>query len=137
MAEKEYFVFIEGTMVEVSREVYEAYYRSVNHSEYLDKMEKRKGKVLFSDLDSEGIIGEEMIPDRSVNTEERAIMSVLADKLRYCITLLSEEDQALIHALYFLGFTEREYAKEVGLSQSAIHKRKQRSIKKLQKYFKK
>lgn len=137
MAEKEFFIYMEGTLVEVSREVYEAYYRSANHSEYLDKMERHKGKVLFSDLDSEGIIGEEMIPDQSVNIEERAIMSILADKLRYCITLLSEEDQALIHALYFLGFTEREYAEKMGLSQSAIHKRKQRTIKKLQKYFKK
>ena len=55
------------------------------------------------------------------------------DKLKYSLSLLSSEEQELIHAVFFDELTEREIAKRQGVSQNAIHKKKQRILEKIKK----
>ena len=48
---------------------------------------------------------------------------------------LTKEERDLIYALFFDEKTESEVAKSLGVSQQAIHKRKNRILKKLKNFF--
>jgi DNA-directed RNA polymerase specialized sigma subunit len=47
------------------------------------------------------------------------------------ISTLSDSEQALIKALFFKGMTERDYAKALGISKTALHARKVKVLGKL------
>lgn len=63
--------------------------------------------------------------------EEREEM----EELRRCLTLLSEDEQALIHALFADRLTEREYARRIGISQPRVSQLWSRIRGKLKKYL--
>ncbi len=46
-----------------AKEVYRAYYSIERHTRTLDEKDIRNGKVLYSDLDTDELLGEEMVPD--------------------------------------------------------------------------
>ncbi|MDE8333301.1 sigma factor-like helix-turn-helix DNA-binding protein [Erysipelothrix rhusiopathiae] len=48
------------------------------------------------------------------------------------LIFLNEEERDLINLLFFSGFTEREVARQKGVSQVAIHKQKHQILKKLE-----
>ena len=75
--------------------------------------------------------GTDYISDDTEDVAETVAHLLLLDKLRSIISMLSENEQELIQALFFQGMTEREYAKECGVSQVAIHKRKNKIMAKL------
>ena len=135
MAErKEYRIKVQGVLVEVTREVYLAYYSVERHARTLDEKDVRNGKVLYSALDTEETLGEEMIPDfGAARVEDVAIGNVLCEQLRQCLALLSEQDQDLIQALYFEGLTERQLSKRTGIPQRTINDRRNRAIARLKK----
>lgn len=138
MAErKEYRIKVQGALVEVTREVYLAYYSVERHTRTLDEKDVRNGKVLYSALDTEETLGEEMIPDfGAARVEDVAIGNVLCEKLRQCLALLPEQERELIQALYFEGLTEREYAQRIGISQKGINKRRHKIMDKLRAMMK-
>ena len=51
--------------------------------------------------------------------------------------MLSVEEREIIQMIFFEELTEREVAKKQGISQVAVHKRKQRILSKLKGYFEK
>lgn len=53
------------------------------------------------------------------------------EELYHGLSLLSADEQALIHSIYFLDMTERSLAKHRGISQAILHKRKDGILKKL------
>lgn len=137
MAErKEYRIKVQGVLVEVTREVYLAYYSIDRHTRTLDEKDVRNGKVLYSALDTEETLGEEMIPDSgAARVEDVAIGNILREKLRHCLTLLPEPERELIQALYFEGLTERQFSKRTGIPQRTINDRRNRAIARLKKMF--
>lgn len=68
--------------------------------------------------------------------EELAIQRLEAEQLHKAISCLSDDDQYLIHQLYFEERTERDLAKELKLSQKGINKRKSRSLSLLRELMK-
>lgn len=138
MAEKKFYLPAEGNLIEVSHEVYKAFYKLSDHENYLEKKDAKKGKILFSELDTDETVGEAMLPDiGAVSIEDLAIANIMSAKLKRCIALLPPTDQALIEAIFYDGLSERAYADLIGVSQNAVNKRKRRIIEKLQKFFKK
>ncbi|MDO4989613.1 MAG: sigma factor-like helix-turn-helix DNA-binding protein [Eubacteriales bacterium] len=138
MAEKKYYLPVDGELVEVSHEVYKAYYKLTNHADYLEQKDKKKGKVLFSDLDTENTSGEAMLPNvGAVNIEDLAIANLMSAKLQRCVELLTPPDRALIEAIFYDGLSERQYASRIGVSQNTINKRKKVALEKLRNIFKK
>lgn len=63
--------------------------------------------------------------------EEREEM----DELRRCLSLLTEDERALIHALFVDRLTEREYARRIGISQPRVSQLWSRIRDKLKKYL--
>lgn len=135
MAEdKKYIIKVQGVPVEVSKDVYLAYYQMDRHARFLEEKDSRNGKTLYSALDTDSMLGEDLIHDPDgINAEESAITKILKEQLHTCIDLLSDPEKSLVRALYFDGKSEREYAKTIGLSQKGVNKRKQKVLKKLRK----
>ena len=52
-----------------------------------------------------------------------------------CLATLDAEDRALIFALFYEQQSIREYAAAIGISRSAVHRRKQKILRRLKKYF--
>ena len=49
--------------------------------------------------------------------------------------MLKPDEQALIEALYFNFLTQDDYAKQIGLSQQAVSKKRTKILKKLRNLF--
>lgn len=71
--------------------------------------------------------------DHSV--EEQIIQKLEQEQLHKAIMELSGEEKWLIQELYFEERTERDVAVELGLSQKAVNKRRQKILEKLRKLF--
>lgn len=135
MAEKgKYIIRVQGSLVEVTEEVYRVYYGVERHLLTLDEKDERNGKTLYSDLDTMEVLGEEMLPDRNaVSVEDAAIALVLHDQLHRALDLLPPSERKLINALYFEGLSERQISKRAGVHYMTVHNRKIRILKKLSK----
>ncbi|MBS5149670.1 MAG: sigma-70 family RNA polymerase sigma factor [Butyricicoccus pullicaecorum] len=68
-------------------------------------------------------------------TEESVIQNMQLEQLYKALSLLSEDEQYLIRQLFFEERTERDLAEELKIYHNAVHKRKNRTLKKTQKYF--
>ncbi len=58
------------------------------------------------------------------------------EMLHKALSLLSEEEEKLIHLLFFEEYTEREVAEAMGIYHNAVHKHKKRILHKLKKFLK-
>jgi RNA polymerase sigma factor (sigma-70 family) len=72
--------------------------------------------------------------ERSV--EDEAVQKVLIAKMLRCLEALPEAERELLHALFFEGQTERDLATHLGISQAAVHKRKDKALTKIRKMMK-
>ena len=75
--------------------------------------------------------------DENTNVEEAAIKTIMIEKLLESLKPLTAEEYELIVALFYDGKTEREYAQSKGVYHNAIHKRKMRILRKLEKFLEK
>lgn len=73
--------------------------------------------------------------EETKSVEEQILKKIEYEQLHKFISELSKEEQWLIHELYFEERTEREVAAELGLSQKAVNKRRQKILEKLRKLF--
>ncbi len=71
------------------------------------------------------------------NVEETVLRRLQYAQLHKAISLLSDDERELVDRLFFQGQTEREAAAEMGIYHNAIHKRKNRILKKLKKFLEK
>lgn len=67
--------------------------------------------------------------------EEIALEYEETKALRCGLTLLTEDERALIHALFVDRLTEREYARRIGISQPRVSQRWSRIKDKLKNYL--
>ena len=63
--------------------------------------------------------------------EDVVIGQLEMEHLHMCLALLDVDERALIDALFFEGMTEREYAKVLGISKTALHYRKVKILAKI------
>ena len=86
--------------------------------------------------DGENINGEHALPNLSVNPEEFLLDRLEKEELHKAIQKLTKEEQNFIKSLFFDGYTERDYAKKMGVYHNAIHKKKLRILEKLKNFLK-
>lgn len=70
------------------------------------------------------------------SVEDIAVKVVLIEKMLDCLKLLTPEEQELITALFYKGKSEEWYAKQLGISQKGVNKRKYKILSKLKKMMK-
>lgn len=94
------------------------------------KWELSYDALATSELNCENIIVDEIAP-----LDEQVILKIMLDKLRFALLLLFEDEQELMHGLFFENLSEREYAAQKGVYHNAIYNKKMRILKKFKKFL--
>ena len=133
MADKEnYYIPVEGKLVEVEKTVYTAYYKMSRRERYLEERDQENGVMSYDAMDNNGLVGQEMFQDDQVGTlEDMALANELLERLHRCIQMLPKAERDLIQAIYFEGMSDREYASKVGKTQPAGSSRHKKTLSKL------
>ena len=145
MSEKNYYIYINGSKVAVSKELYDydrqsgrkITYAEVDRKTERFKADQDKLKAEFipsleDSLDRLSDIGEQFAEkdsDFSNSIEMRL-------DLKYALSKLSESERDLIYRLYFLCESENEIADKFGKTQQSISKSKSVVLYKLHKLLK-
>ena len=135
MADKEqFFIPIEGKLIEVEENVYIAYYKMGRRERYLVERDQKNGVLSYDALDQDGIVGQEMMNDREADSLEELVMAKdLKSKLHLCIEILSKSERELIQAIYFDGMSDTEYSKRIRKSQQTVSYRRKKVLSKLKR----
>ncbi len=132
--EKKYFIRIPHALVEVSEDVYISYFRMKRRWSAQEERDTYNGLVSYDALDTDEMLGEEMVSDPDApSVEDMAVNKLLHKKLRHCLSQLSENEQKMIDILYFEGLSERQAAERLGLPHMTLHCRKVSCLRKLKK----
>ena len=127
------FIPVQGCLLEVVREQYTDFYRDKERWRYLKKLDTKNSLLsLVGITDSEGN-PLDFIADEAADIAETVVNAVMVDRLKAALPLLSDSEQALIHAIFFDGLSEREVGARFGITQSVVNKRKARILIKLRK----
>lgn len=133
-----YILKISGNLVEVSEEVYSVYYQMARRAKHLIEKDEQHGVTSYNALDTDELLGEEMMPDKhSEPVEDIAIRTLMFEKLHRCLNQLPENERQLIWGLYFQGKTQVELEKETGVKQQTISYREKQICRKLKKLMEK
>lgn len=147
IADKKY-IWVNGQPVEVTEEVYEAYTVGSRKMRYFEE----DLKVQRIELDEDGHV-KRIIPSREdsldrlmddnaeqyaddrESVEDTVLRRIGAQQLHIALAKLTEKERQLIDALYFREQTEAAAAVALGISQQAVHKRKNKILKKLKLFL--
>ncbi|MCL2343593.1 MAG: sigma-70 family RNA polymerase sigma factor [Firmicutes bacterium] len=117
---KQFYVQIDGQPVEVTEEVYRAFKRPM--------WAERKRRTVRAEhelsLDAFLEAGFEF-PDERADADNLALYDALAT--------LTEDERKIIVDLFFVGKSEREVARDLGLTQNTVNYHKKRILEKLRK----
>ena len=117
----------DGTVVEVTREVYLEWYQSRRRERYQREKER---KYQVSSL--EMLIEQGAIPIGAADgVEDTVIREICTEKLRSVMEKLAEEDAYLLYLLYFEEVTVKEAAQICGCSRKTIANRRKKILKEL------
>jgi len=147
-----YTVTVEKTVLKVSEEVYTAYSQGGYKMENMEY--GLKANRYLMDRDGKAVRDEYgqaiTLPEREVSLDklvdekwdfaseepspEQALL--LAEfteemELARCLALLTTDERSLIHALFYEGITQAEYAMRIGVKQPSVNERKKRVLKKM------
>jgi len=132
-----YKIKINNQLVDVTEEVYYAYYRMANREKYLEKCDQKNGLMHYQALDFDGMVGEAIMEDSRSDVLANIVTREEQGQLYQAISKLAEKDRELINAIYFYDQTEKEAAELLGVSQQAVHKRKTRILHELKNILEK
>lgn len=94
-----------GQLISVSEDVYYTFYRFKRYELNLEEKDSRNQKVLFSNLDTGKMTGEEMIPDENMEpVEDEAVRNIMIEKLKQAIVGLRPAEREILDLIYFQGF---------------------------------
>lgn len=133
---EKYFINLNGQQIEVSQEVYYAYYGDERKERYLDEQDKKRHVFVFSALEEKDRNLLEFLRSAE-NIEEDVERQEKCKWIRTALQKLPQKDQNLIDDLFYLEKTLAQVAEENGVSESAIRQRKSTVLKKLRKILSK
>ena len=133
MADKEkYMIKVGGKLVEVTPDVYYAYFRMERQERWQEEKQQGHAVMSYDALDDGETVGVEVVPDLTTPSMEEAVMTrEIHEKLHRALDALPKAERELIQAIYFDGFTEKEYAVSSGLSQQGVSYRLRKVLSKL------
>ena len=139
MAEKsKYIIMVNGTLVEVTEEVYLAYFRMERQARGVDEKDRYNNTVKYNALDTDEMLGVEMLEDTSaVSVEDTVISNMMAEKLHDCLIALSKAERKFIFQRYWQRQSQAELAEKYDTSQQVISYREKQIRDKLKKLLEK
>lgn len=122
----------DGTVVEVTREVYLEWYQSRRRERYQNEKKKKYSVSSLETLEEQGNISIGV----SDGIEDMVIRKMCAEKLRSVMKELAKEDVYLLYLLFFEEVTIKEAAQICGCSRKTIANRRKRILAKLKEKLK-
>ena len=125
---KDFYIQIRDEKIPVTEDVYYAYKRPA-WRETKRRRVRNDNEYSLAALEEDGfeaVSGEALIDDIVAD-------NLLLEQLFAALAELTGDERGLIDALFFEEKSEREVARELGVSQPAIHKRRNRILEKLKK----
>lgn len=119
-----------GGYVELS---YTDFYQDKERWRYLQKLDPKNSLLSLDGFGDDEDNALDFIADEAVDIAETVVNAMMVDRLKDPLPLLSESEQALIKAIFFDGFSEREVGLRLGLTQSVVNKRKAKILAKLRR----
>ncbi|MBA4507498.1 sigma-70 family RNA polymerase sigma factor [Clostridium sporogenes] len=130
---KNYYIFLEDTKVDVSEKIYKGYWQETNRENYLNRLDKENKLGCFSEfiIDGTDRSMEERLIDKAVDVEKLVVVKMQIEALNKALNKLSPEEMEIIQALFFDEVPQRDLAKKLNISQGAVFRRKEKTLKKL------
>lgn len=141
-------VWVSGQYIEVTDAVYDAYMKGDRKIRYFENDLKTERVLMDTDGHIKQIIpsredsldrlmddNAEQFTDHHESVDDMVLRKISAEKLYQALAELSEKERELIVALFFEEKTERELAAVLGISQPAVHKQKNKILKKLKTFL--
>lgn len=117
----------DGTLVEVTREVYLEWYQSRRREKYQEERRQKNGVCSLEQLEEKAGTA---IPVQD-SLEETAIRRMCIEKLREVMNSLPEMDAYLLYLLFFEEVTVKEAAQLCGCSRKTVENRRKRILREL------
>ena len=134
MEDRKYYLYVRGKPVEVTEEVYKAYWKITEHEKYLQRKDWKYGMIPFSALDHDGHFVDNLV-DESIDVEKIVETQMMVEALRNAISKLNNEERDIIERLYFNDETIRSVAKLKSITHPALIKRRNKILEKLKKFI--
>ena len=141
-------IWVSGQTIEVTDAVYEAYMKGDRKMRYFENDLKAERIPLDEDGQIKQIIlsredsldrlmddNAEQFSDRHESVEDMVLRKISVERLHTALSTLSEKERELIETLFFEEKTERDVASAMGISQPAVHKQKNKILKKLKLFL--
>ena len=130
--EREHYVLrmADGTLVDVTREVYLEWYQSRRRERYQNERNQKHGICSLNELEDKGNFSG-IILNVAEGLEEIILRNICRDKVQQVLESLPEEDARLIELLYFMEVTVTDAAQILGCSLKTIQNRRKRLLKEL------
>ena len=123
------FWMFDGVLLEVTEKQYLELRKEANHQHYLSQQAQGITSCL---LPIDSATEQDLLWSQPHEAfEESVLQRIVRDSLKEVLALLSDDEQALIHALFYEGITERVLAERWNLTHGAIHQRKLKLLEKL------
>lgn len=116
----------DGSLIEVTREVYLEWYQSRRKERYQMERQKKQGVCSLEALNGYGDLEEE-----KCGTEETVLCKLYEAKVREGIAQLAKEDARLIYLLFFEEVTIKDAAQIMGCSRKTVYNRRKRILSEL------
>ena len=91
-----YFEKFGSELVEVPASEHAAEEKRANHSRHLYRLDRKHGLIAYESLDTDTILGADLIPDRNVFVEDDAILKVMRERLCSADLNLDAYDDMLV-----------------------------------------
>ena len=127
------FLPLYGSLMEVSKEDYEEYYRQRNRQIYIDRRASRNGDVSYNALTTDEFNGEDILIAEQPDVCDTVVESIMTDKLRKAVCSLRKDEQKLITEHFYEGVSQTELAQKYGVNQSNISRKIGRILVKIKK----
>ena len=131
--DKHWFIRLHGILMEVRETDYKVFYKERRRQKYLKERSMENNDISIDMFeDNGGGIQSHFFKEKD-NIPSQVESKLMYEALYEALSILPDDEEALIRKLFFEELTERNAAEKYGVSQAAINKRKARILKKLKK----
>lgn len=134
---KNYYLFVGDKKIDVSEKIYKEYWQETNRENYLKRLDRKNKLSCFSEFVTEekDRTIEERFADKSIDIEKLVAVKMQIAALHEALNKLNPEEREIIQALFFEEIPQRDLAKKLNISQGAVFRRKEKTLKKLKEFL--
>jgi len=141
--EKKYYITLDGKRFEVSEELYMAYRKGQRKERYFMhdlkeehmRIDSKTGEAVVvpsrEDSYERLIEAEKQFMEEVESVEDAAIRAVMLEKLNGALHMLKEGEMRIIYFLFYMGMSEVQLAKKMGIARTTLRSQKYRILEKL------